>query len=394
MSFKKTIPLLMVGCLTGCNIIMSSSEITNSNTTTSSSIDSTSSNTSNTSSNTSIDNSETSSSIQSPSINDYNSTPRQMEMEEEGYVGLFKDVNFKKGFRVTKCTYGSGESPYHDNKKINLYDIDNNPNSFDWTIAQWSSKYDLMADYGYSHSQDETGLIHTIQGSGKTLDGTFYPSKKLIFDSTNGEMYLECNTCIEYDTPRTGTEPWVHLLLEPSEFTVNNNLVKISEYNELLMECDYEVTKFEDFLGDKTNTSVHAAQFVWYITLQNRNPESKGYGRYIWFGLNLFDNRSAGRKTNLYSAYDAGTGTGIYSPASDDYLILNSGYIPTINQRATARLNVIEYAKKAYDEGVKNGYFDDTTFDDLYVTGGNFGYEVPGTYNIGAKIYSMNIYAK
>ena len=107
-----------------------------------------------------------------------------------------------------------------------------------------------MSDYGYSHSQDETGLIHTIQGSGKTLDGTFYPSKKLIFDSTNGEMYLECNTCIEYDTPRTGTEPWVHLLLEPSEFTINNNLVKISEYNELLMECNYEVTKFEDFLGD------------------------------------------------------------------------------------------------------------------------------------------------
>ena len=327
-------------------------------------------------------------------INDCKSTEQIDAYKENGYSPLFKDANFKNGFRVTKTFYESGESPYHDGEKLNFYDLTPDANTYDWTIAQWSSQYDLMGENGNTITSDDSGLVHTITSKGKDVDGQFVPAKQVTCDSLTGAITLTCNTSVEYEKARVSSDPWVHLLFEQSNFTLDGSLVNLSCSKSIIMEADYEVTKCDDMMNGEANANVHAAQLVWYITLQNLNKSSKGYGKYIWFGLGLFDNRTAGKQTTLYSQYDKGTSTGIYSPSSTTYLNLNDGKIPTVGQRVKAQIDILTVTKAAYEEGKNKGYFDDTEYEDLAIGGMNFGYEVPGTYDISTNIYAINIFAK
>lgn len=327
-------------------------------------------------------------------ITDCNSTEQTDIYKENGFEPLFVDTNFKKGFRVTKTFYNDGESPYHDNKKINFYNLYPSASSYNWTIAQWSSKYDLMSDNGYTLSKDDTGLINTITGKGKMVNNKFVPSKQMIFNSITGSIEMTVNSSIEYDAPRTSSDPWVHLLLENGTPMLKSKEICLKDYSQIIMEANYTVTRCEDKMDGKANPNIHAAQLVWYVTLQNRNKNSKEYGKYIWFGLNLFDNRSAGKTTTLYNQLDKGTGTGIYSPGSQTYLSSTDGKIPTVGQKAKAKLNLKSIAEEAFLAGKKQGYFESTTFDDIYIGGGNFGYEIPGTYDITTVFDSINIFAK
>lgn len=327
-------------------------------------------------------------------IDDCLTTEQINEYKELGYSPLFQDTNFKKGFRVTKTFYGSGESPYHDDEKINFYDLYPSASSYDWTIAQWSSQYDLMKEGGMSLTSDESGLVHTITSQGKTVNGVFVPAKQVICDSKTGGITLTANASVEYEKARISSDPWVHLLFEQGTFKLDGSYVNLSSSKSIVMEADYEVTKCEDMMNGEANANVHAAQLVWYVTLQNLNKSSKGYGKYIWFGLNLFDNRSAGQTTTLYSQYDVGTSTGIYSPSSSLYLDSNNGRIPAIGKRVKAKIDLLSITQKAYEEGKKKGYFDDTEYEDLCLGGMNFGYELPGTYDISSKFYAINIFAK
>ncbi len=327
-------------------------------------------------------------------IDDCDGTEQIAEYKELGYSPVFNDPNFKKGFRVTKTFYGSGESPYHDDEKIDFYNLYPGASKCDWGIAQWSSQYDLMAEGGRTVTSDESGLVHTITSKGKTVDGTFIPGKQVICDSKTGEITLTANASVEYEKARVSSDPWVHLLFEQGTFKLDGSYVNLSASKSIVMEADYEVSKCEDKMNGQANPNIHAAQLVWYITLQNLNKSSKGYGKYIWFGLNLFDNRSAGKTTTLYSQYDVGTGTGIYSPSSTYYLDSNNGQIPTVGKRVKAKIDVLSIAGKAYNEGKAKGYFDDTEYEDLCLGGMNFGYELPGTYDISSKFYAINIFAK
>lgn len=327
-------------------------------------------------------------------ITDCNTTEQIDEYKQKGYTPVFKDTNFKKGFQVSKTFYDEGENPNYVDKKINFYKLYPDVNNYDWHIAQWSSKYDLMANNGYKLSSDKTGLINTITGNGKTVDGKYLPSKELTFNSMTGGISLTLNASTEYDEPRKNGEPWVHLLLENGTPRVNGNLVRLNDYKEIIMEANYTVTKCEDKMNGKANPNLHAAQLVWYVTIQNRNSNSKEYGRYIWFGLNLFDNRHQGKSTSLYNQLDKGTNTGIYSLPSSEYLSSVGGKIPYVNQPTQAKIDLKKYALDAFNISKKQGYFEETTFDEIYIGGGNFGYENPGTYDISTDFESINIFVK
>lgn len=303
-----------------------------------------------------------------------------------GYMSLFGDSNFRNGFRVSKnITNGEG-GPYHGDP-LKHFDNDINPS---WTLCQWGSNYDIY-DKGYSKevSADEKEITYISEG--KNVNGNFVPAKKFGVNTETGAIYLESNTEVEYERPRNDGEPWVHLLFEQD---FSNNLVQVASLDSLAMSATYEITKFEDKMNGQANTNRHAAQLVWYITLQNRNPESSSFGNYIWFGLNLWDNRSSGKSTPLYAAHDGGTSTFIYNPASSAYLMENDGNLPVPNRKVTARLEVLNVARTAFDLAKSRGYLGNTEYEDLYVGGMNFGFEIPGTYNFGVKFDSIGVFAK
>ena len=323
-----------------------------------------------------------------PTIDELDGTPKSKEYVEKGYKPLFKDLNHKQGYIVTKGSYGPGESPYHD-ERLDLYPQDTKQP--EWTIAQWGTRFDLIGSGfydGHSHTTDESGLVHTI----KSMGSGYTPAKKLIINSENGEVYLESNCRVEYLQDRTGSEPWVHLLLSQD---FSNDLTFVNTLSSLYMDASYTVNFCEDKTYGTVNPNAHAAQLVYFVTVQNRNMASKDYGKYIWFGMPLWDNRDAGKFANRgYVAHDAGTDTLIYSPAGTYYFHETGGYVPELNQKARARMDILPIIKNAFNEAKNKGYLGTTKWEELALGGMNFGFEVPGTYNIGATIHDIGVYAK
>ncbi len=320
------------------------------------------------------------------SIYDCVSTEQRDRFIADGYHPLFKDPNFKNGFQVSRTTTDEQGGPFYPNP-LRFYSSLSSPS---WQVAQWWSHYNIFVK-GFSHEVYNDGLGHRIVSKGETIGDEFIPAKVFAVDSESGSIYLECNSQIEYDAPRKSGEGWTHLLFS-QEF--GNDLVYVSKSQSIVMETTYEVKKFEDHMNGQANPSLHAAQLVWYITVQNRNPSSPNYGNYIWFGLNLWDNRTSGKETSLYAAHDGGTSSFIYSPGSANFLSSNDNKQPVLRQKVTARLELMDIVRQAYDLAIERGYLGETKFEDLAIGGMNFGFEVPGTYNIGVEFESIGVYTK
>ena len=54
--------------------------------------------------------------------------------------------------------------------------------------------------------------------------------------------------------------------------------------------------------GPQFNPDIHAAQFQFFLTVQNLNTKSKGFSDYYWFGVSLYDNRR--EVTSLFAMQD------------------------------------------------------------------------------------------
>ena len=321
-------------------------------------------------------------------LDDFTTTEKLESFRERGYQPLFTDMNFKNGFRITKTATDAEGGPYHS--EYYHYYEETKTKTPSWTFCQWGSKYDIYQNFDLASSSD--GFEYTLSSKGgKTIDGNFVPAKKATFNTKTGSTYLECNTEVEYDTPRQNGQPWTHVLLEQD---FSDNLIHVTELESLVMEAQFEVQKFEDKMGNAFNPNLHAAQVVWYITIQNRNQQSADYGKYIWFGVGLWDNRNAGKTTSLYAQLDGGTSSFIYNPSSMYYYADNGGKVPTAHQKMTASMEVMKVVKSAYNLAIQRGFLGTTQFDDLYVGGMNFGFEVPGTYNIGVQFDDIGVYYK
>jgi len=310
-----------------------------------------------------------------------------------GYSYLYQDPNYKKGYIVSKPTYGEGENPLHE-EYLKTYSW--NPYTPKWSIAQWTSRYDIMGNGendGYTLTQDIDGVINTYTSKGKIVNNKFVPGKVITANSKTGELYLECNTSVEYEKHRTGSEGWVHLLYGQD---FEDNLVRVCEQKSIIMEASFTINKCINHMGSAYDTNKHCAQLCWYITIQNRaggysNPD---YGKYIWFGIQLWDNRTAGKVAGMYRAHDAGTDTLIYNPSTEGVYTDNAGKQPLVNQKATARIDIVSYVQEAFEYAKNNGYLGNTKFEDLYIGGTNFGYEVPGTFDIASTIHGINVFYK
>jgi len=308
-------------------------------------------------------------------------------MEEQGYTSLFLDKYFMNGFRISSNIDGAVQ-PYLDTP-IKLIDNNENPS---WTFAQWGSKYNILDYYQKAVINGGSGLKYISEG--KNFESEYLPAKIFSFDTVNGSVYMELNAETEYETPRIINQSWPHTLVEQSFY--DESLLNLSKCSSVRMKMNFNISKFEDKMNGLANSNLHAGQFVWYVTLQNRNNESADFGKYIWFGLCLWDNRYENIEKPLFAAEDGGkeanTGAFIYSPESNLYY--NGNKMPSALTDVNVDFDIMNIAKTAYNLAIERGYLGTTTFEDLYIGSMNFGFEVPGTYNVASTINNFNIFYK
>jgi hypothetical protein len=300
---------------------------------------------------------------------------------DAGYKVLFEDPFLKNGVTVLKP----------DGSTSGVISGVNANGESCWVFPQWGSKYDL---YNYAQRNFVNGGdAFTYISDGKLVDGEIIPGKTWTIDSTDGSIYMELNAEAEYDRPRQDGESWPHTLLSQD---FGPDLVHIDDLSDLVMNMSYEITKFEDCMGKTANTNKHCAQLVWYITIQNRTQGHKDYGKYVWFGITLWDNRISGASFGGYAAEDSGkedaTHAFIYQPSSA--LVHPNGKCPVVGEYRTVDFHLLDVAKTAYETAKERGFLGDTAWEDLYIGGMNFGFEVTGTYNVAAKIDSVGVYYK
>src|SRR5262249_51349108 len=129
---------------------------------------------------------------------------------------------------------------------------------------------------------------------------------------TNGILSMAVNSAAEYGLrARKFGDPWVHLLVE-QEF----DPAPLRELGSAHLRIEARVVLAGNLHQGDYSPAVHAAQFQIFLTVQNRNPSSPGYGDMLWFGIPIFDNRDQFPKP--FKGRDfGGTGKFIFTPGGE-----------------------------------------------------------------------------
>lgn len=270
---------------------------------------------------------------------------------------VLTDVTFARGFVLTGPTHASPQRV----ETFGQQDV-----TPAWRMPQWTSK----------------GLLDRVRVDADTVKLTD-DYKSVTLDRKTGAINLTAHTSKEYDTPRTSpSQPWVHLLLEQSPF---QQPVKVADAAEIWVEVEFELT--ENVVHGPQDPGLHAAQLQWFLYMKNTNRQSQGFRDFLWFGVGMFDSR-----------YDF-----VPDFAAQDFAMPNGSFIYTlgtkryfdapvaVGERQTIRINIVDNIRDAIETAHKNGFIVNTTFDDVVLDGTNIGWEIPGTYDVGATLHKLSI---
>ncbi|MBE7079266.1 MAG: hypothetical protein E7380_05350 [Clostridiales bacterium] len=250
-----------------------------------------------------------------------------------------------------------------------------------WQVAQWDSRYDFQ---DVSNPSFSNGVYTFTDNNAKTLK----------LNANTGGIYMEILGEKEYPTQdrQNSTDLWPHLLMQQEWF--GSELVQLSSLSSMKMKMTYTVNRFENKMHGSVNEGLHRAQFVWYITLQNRTEDSADYGEYMWFGLTLFDNADVGESTTTFYRGDDDTehNTGMLICLAGAQSWSPTRKIPGVGETVSVNYDILTEAKAAFDYAKGKGWFSSSSWSDIYIGSTNFGFEIPGTYNIGVQIDEVGLY--
>lgn len=301
-----------------------------------------------------------SSSSSSSSSSGSGTVPPEPQPEPDPAVNVFKDCGFKKGFDLMGLD--SAQDGTTVIKKIRYGTALGNAQ---WKIAQWWCKYNLAQGEELS-SVDRYVLKDT--------------HKSVSVDIASGDLTLALDSSYDFSSAVTSAPAkWPHLLIEQSV----SSPVFIKDKKYLNAALDFTIDKSED--KRLSGGAMLHSQFAWFIYLVDKNPESAGYGNFLWFGLNIFS--STAEYTSLYSSQDTAGGLGnfIYSLGSADFL---SEKIET-GKRNQFTVDILPFVKQALATAQERGFMVGTTYNDIAVTGTNIGWEIFDRWDESVTIHNI-----
>jgi hypothetical protein len=184
---------------------------------------------------------------------------------------------------------------------------------------------------------------------------------------------------------RTSGEPWVHLLVEQNIA----NPPALAELSAARLHVEARLMASEKRSMPDYSSGLHAAQFQIFFSVQNLNRQSPGYGKYLWFGIPIYDDRH--RVVPSHKAQDTGgTSMFIYTPSSDvfstksaqdrEWITLDTDLLPLMREG-------LEYAWR------RNFLKESQALADYRIAGMNIGWEVPGTFDVELEIRRLSLRA-
>jgi len=243
-----------------------------------------------------------------------------------------------------------------------------------WDLAQWSSRFPLQPG---NRAATAGGLAWSNNAKTIRVGPPGSPA---------ADLALAVNAGAEYPRPRKSTsQPWVHLL-------VQQNLASAPALGELTA-CNFHVEARLTLsrLVDTNNysPSLHAAQYLVYLTVANRNPKAPGYQECFWFGIPLYDNRE--RIVPAYEAQDFGdTKLFIFTPSSRTF----AGKSTHDGEWVTFEKDLLPLLRQGLQHARAKGFIKGSSDPADYRPLGIFiGWEVPGVFDVDLQIRNLSLTA-
>jgi len=261
-----------------------------------------------------------------------------------------------------------------------------------WTIAQWASKLSLADPAITQQTQLDKSRFQIANRS-----------KRVVVDCRRGEIDLGLFASACYDHPRQKNEAWPHLLVQTAltDTRYPSRTCHVADIKRLEVAMSCRLDSFVDRHPD-ADPKLHAAQFQLFLYVQNLQQGDDGFGDMLWFGVPIFDNRYPVKEESYQR--DGGkadaSGKFIYSLPGKACIAEGQGFVKNgcLLAGKDARwvdihVDVAPWIAYAYKLARKNGYLATTDFQDLYVSGLNFGWEMPGTYDSVMQVRGFSLTA-
>lgn len=287
-------------------------------------------------------------------------------------VRLLDDTRFERGFIVWSPRPGShvkqGEIRPDDSRAAPV-----------WGLAQWHSRFTL------AEAERETlagGAVRFFDGA-KAV--TFFPKGR------EADVSFRLDGRLEYRgrAPRRG-DPWPHLLAE-RKLAAHP---AVTDLESLPMGVRYRLVKAEVHRPDGFDARRHTAQFVFYITVQNRNRASAGFGDYFWFGVPMYDARyrvpRAHKAVDRGSDRKRGTGKFIFNPGGDRYTTQSAHDGDWVR----IETDLLPLVREGLETAWQRGYLQDSRDPaDYRLMGMNTGWEVTGPLDVEMQLAGLRLEA-
>ena len=240
-----------------------------------------------------------------------------------------------------------------------------------WQLCQWSSRYDLAG----AEPKRETGEV------------VFENEAKRVALAEDGTLTLGLTTSREYDHPRRVDEPWIHLLVQ-QDFQAPP---RIAESGALHFGMELRIDHCHNRMGEAFDETLHTAQAPFYLMVRNGNKESKDYGLGLWVGIPTFDYRYKELADTETVHWDVGTATYIYTiPPRKIWGDVDLGD----GDWHKAARDILPLVQRAVEAMREKGCFTDSRWEDLAITGMNFGWEIPGTFDAELRMRGLSLRAE
>jgi len=284
-----------------------------------------------------------------------------------GQIELLRDARFNQGFKLIEPAPGKKTVV----KNLQAPDVTAEPQ---WYLCQWNSRYCLssaprvVVPSGWVNYANSAKLLTFGQKTGELAD-----------------LILGVDSRPEYQgVMRKNGQPWPHLLVEQDDVPIH----LFRDVTKIHMHMEARLVKSERFEFAGYTPKLHTAQFQLTLIIQNRNRKSAGFGDFIWFNVQIYDERY--RASPLYAAKDTADPSAkmIYAPPTR----LFTDKSVHDGQWVRFSKDICPVIQEALDEARTRGYLSTSPDNvDFAISSVILGWEVPGIHCVEMQVRKLRL---